>query len=374
MWEPAVRAADLGQTLQALAHGERLKIVRFLLNREATAGEIADALAIGAGQARRQLRALTAAGLVDSYPSAEGERFKLDQQAVALVSASVIRLLTPGPGGARRPGLAGADDADVFTIRVPDAPATCLSCQNSPFVAKVLDDLDTVLREARAYHSRLLHLSSQVLTAHEAERKRIARELHDDTAQSLTSILVRLRLLERSLKNSESRRKVEELHDLTGTALDSVRRMAVDLRPTALDDLGLEAALRSYIEKFCSSWPVQVRFSTTNIRRRLPPDVELVLYRVAQEALSNIAKHSSARSAEVSLVRRSNVVTLTIRDDGRGFDPANLTPSSGGGLGLFGMRERMSLVGGSLEIDSAPDSGARITGRVSLRGRAGAAR
>jgi signal transduction histidine kinase len=233
----------------------------------------------------------------------------------------------------------------------------------------VLDDLDRVLAEARTYHGRLQQLSSQVLTAHEGERKRIARELHDDTGQALTSILVRLRLLEKTVADEGVRRNVEELRELTGNALDSVRRMAVDLRPSALDDLGLVPALHSYAEKYSTAWPIKVTFSAEGLKKRLPPNVELVLYRIVQEALTNVAKHSGASAVEINLRRHSNTVTVTVYDDGKGFDIREVTRTDGSGLGLFGMRERLALVGGAIDIESAPGRGTTIIARVPLQDR-----
>jgi signal transduction histidine kinase len=230
----------------------------------------------------------------------------------------------------------------------------------------VLDDLGAALDEARAYHGQIQEMSSRILTAHEEERKRIARELHDDTAQAITSILVRLRLLEHSAEREEVLRNVEELRELTSGALDSVRRMAMDLRPASLDDLGLAPALQSYAEKFSQSTPVAVSLEVEGIGRRLPRDVELVLYRVFQEALTNVSRHASAKTALVQLARRRNEVTLVIQDDGEGFDQDELSPTHGTGLGLFGMRERLTLVRGVVEVESKKGKGTKIVARVPL--------
>ncbi len=341
-------------------------MLKFLAAGSADASDVARALRLPAATARRHLRGLASSGLVHAYPASDGEMFALNDQLLALLNGSLVRHLSRAANdGARR--AQSADALNVLSIDVPPPPDACLTCQNSDFVRTVLTDLDHVLVEARQYHTRLQQMSSQVLSAHEGERKRIARELHDDTAQSLTSILVRLRLLERSADDPVIRQNVEELRELTAGALDSVRRMAVDLRPSALDDLGLVAALHSYAEKYSQRWPIPVRFSTTGVKRRLPPEMELVLYRVAQEALSNVAKHSAARSAEISLSRKSSVVTLKILDDGRGFDTHHISPDDGRGLGLFGMKERMALVGGSLEIESAPHAGTSVIARVPVR-------
>lgn len=254
------------------------------------------------------------------------------------------------------------------TSAVPSAPIACTICDNRDFVGGVLGDLGHALREAREYHDRIQEMSSQVLTAHEAERKRIARELHDDTAQALTSILVRLRLLERTADDADVLRNVEELRELTSGALDSVRRMAMDLRPAALDDLGLVPALRAYAERFSENWPIKVTVNVDGVRRRLPAEVELVLYRVVQEALTNIAKHSSAPLASVSLSRSHNEVTLRIEDNGVGFESRDKSPSDGRGLGLFGMQERLALVGGSVEIESKKGQGTTITAHAPVSG------
>ncbi len=364
--QPFASSADLARSLLSIAHPQRLEILKRLAAGPAGASDVASALGLQPATARRHLRGLAGAGLVRAYPASEGEMFTLNDQLLALLNGSLVHHFSraaTGPAARARP----ADAVNVLTLDVPAPPDTCLTCQNSNFVRAVLADLDRVLAEARRYHGRLQQMSSQVLSAHEGERRRIARELHDDTAQSLTSILVRLRLLERSVDDPAIRQNVEELRELTASALDSVRRMALDLRPSALDDLGLSAALNSYAEKFSQRWPIQVRFSTRGIRRRLPLETELVLYRVAQEALSNVAKHSSARSAEVSLSRKSGIVTLKIHDDGRGFDTDDISPEDGRGLGLFGMKERVALVGGSLEIESAPHAGTSIVARVPVR-------
>lgn len=251
---------------------------------------------------------------------------------------------------------------------VPEEPEACRTCTNSAFVSGVLRELRVVLAEANEYRVQLRQMSSQVLTAHEAERKRIARELHDDTAQALTSILVRLRLLERSTKDENVLATAAELHELTSAALDSVRRMAMDLRPAALDDLGLVPALQAYAEKYSQRWPVVVNVSVKGLRRRVPADVELVLYRVLQEALNNVAKHAMAATVSVSLSRRHNEVTLRIWDNGVGFDVNSGRPADGSGLGLFGMRERLALVGGEAEVQSVRGKGTTVTARVPLAG------
>jgi signal transduction histidine kinase len=348
--------------LRGLADQGRLDVLRLLAVGIGDPRQVSEKLGIPLPLAIRHLRALESLGLARSGPG--DEVYQLVHHTVRLLNATLVYNLT-GEGVA--PG------AHEQGGPVPNPPLACTLCDNRGFVSGLLDDLGSAIDESREYHGRIQEMSQQVLTAHEAERKRIARELHDDTAQALTSILIRLRLLERTAEDEQVLQNVEELRELTASALDSVRRMAMDLRPASLDDLGLVPALESYADKFSQNWPVTVAVQAEGIRRRLPRDVELVLYRIVQEALTNIGKHSSARKATVVLRRRHNQVTLVVEDDGQGFDPENVQ-SSGTGLGLFGMRERLALVGGQLELESTRDVGTRIRAVVPLKARAGARR
>jgi signal transduction histidine kinase len=319
--------------------------------------EIADALGLPPQSVRRHLTVLEASAFVKRNPD-DGQRFSLDQRNMALLNASFLSL--QGKAGLKVSAETSPGPQESLLLEAPSPPEACLHCQNSSFVWQMLENLDRLLANARQYQARLHLMSSQVLAAHEEERKRIARDLHDDTAQALTSLLVRLRLMERSAEGSDVRESLEELRQLTADTLEGVRRMAVDLRPTALDDLGLVAALDSFTRAFSQRWPVKVSFSAKGLRRRVPPNVELVLYRVVQEALYNVAKHAQASTTTVRLNRTARAVTAIIEDDGRGFDVAEVMNSGDQGLGLFGMQERLGLIGGSLHIDSRPDQGTRI--------------
>lgn len=216
-------------------------------------------------------------------------------------------------------------------------------------------------------HSRRLteQLTQQVLSAQEEERRRIARELHDETAQSLATLGIYIDTvlsteaehMTPSLQNGLSR--VREVVDRT---LGGVRTIIADLRPSLLDDLGLAAALR---------WQAQHRLEPDGLRvdlqirgegRRLPPPVETALYRILQEAITNILKYAGASYVEIDLdLSRPDLVTARIEDDGRGFDRDTLGPTAHGqGVGIFGMQERANLVGGTLQIDSAPGEGTEV--------------
>lgn len=240
-----------------------------------------------------------------------------------------------------------------------------------PDVERLGETLNTMLDVLGEHRGLLQKLSEQVLEAQEDERKRIARELHDETAQSLTTLLIRLKILERARSAEEMGGQIEELRGLTLQTLEAVRKLAVELRPATLDDLGLVAALEAYTEGYASRIPLAtMEFSAQGFDDqdgRLPPQLELVLYRVVQEALTNAAKHSSARNVRVELRRNSSEVVARVLDDGSGFAVEEMMRSRERGLGLFGMQERLALVRGSLSIDSGPGQGTRIEARVPAR-------
>jgi two-component system, NarL family, sensor histidine kinase UhpB len=204
-------------------------------------------------------------------------------------------------------------------------------------------------------------MSSLALTAQEEERRRLARELHDDTAQSLASLLVRLRVLERTEEPAELRGRLHEFRDLIAGALDDVRRMAMDLRPTLLDDLGLAPAVEAHTRDVAARWKLAVRVQNSDIDDRLPTEIELVAYRIVQEALVNAVKHASATVIDVSLTQRGRMLRIAVQDNGRGFAVAETLASRERGLGLFGMEERAALVGGAFEVASAPGQGTTVT-------------
>lgn len=232
-----------------------------------------------------------------------------------------------------------------------------------PDVERLGETLNTMLDVLGEHRGLLQKLSEQVLEAQEDERKRIARELHDETAQSLTTLLIRLRILERAKSATEMRGQINELRELTLQTLEAVRKLAVELRPTTLDDLGLLAALEAYTDSYRSRMPLQVGFEVRGFdddSARLPPQLELVLYRVVQEALTNAAKHSGAQHVRVELRRARDEVIARVTDDGQGFDVDDVMRSRERGLGLFGMQERLALVRGTLIIDSSPGQGTSI--------------
>ena len=204
----------------------------------------------------------------------------------------------------------------------------------------------------------------RVVEAQELERRRLARELHDETGQALTSILLRLKALEERTGDEASRAATQELRELVVSTLQDVRRLAVELRPTALDDFGLVAALERLTASFAEQTGISVDFETALADERLPEEVETALYRIVQESLTNVVKHARARRVSILLARKEGSVKAVVEDDGRGFDPAE---QAGDGFGLVGMSERLALLGGRLEVESDADAGTTIAAEVPVR-------
>jgi two-component system sensor histidine kinase UhpB len=196
----------------------------------------------------------------------------------------------------------------------------------------------------------------RAVAAQEAERRRLARELHDETGQALTSILLGLAAIERAESGDEVRAGIQELRQQVVETLQSVRRLAVELRPKALDDFGLEPALRRLGQSVREVSDVDVQVEARLGEGRLPADVETAVYRIVQEALTNVVKHAGARHVSVVVTRKNDTMSVVIEDDGKGFDVSR--PADG--LGLSGMRERVELLDGKLHVDSASGAGTTL--------------
>ncbi|HEY8406876.1 MAG TPA: GAF domain-containing protein [Gaiellaceae bacterium] len=200
----------------------------------------------------------------------------------------------------------------------------------------------------------------RIVAAQELERRRLARELHDETGQALTSILLGLRTIESAETPDDVKGAADELRELVLSTLHDVRRLAVELRPKALDDFGLEPALERLTTTFAEQTGLIVDYHA-RIPERLPTDVETALYRIVQEALTNIVKHAQATRVSVVVTRQRNSVKAVIEDDGVGFEQEETRED---GLGLLGMRERLQLVGGRFTIESAAGSGTTLVAEV----------
>lgn len=200
----------------------------------------------------------------------------------------------------------------------------------------------------------------RVVAAQEDERRRLALELHDETGQALTSILLGLKAIGAAKTREEAERAEADVRSLVVQALQDVRALAVELRPSALDDFGLAAA----VERLAQTFQERSGIETTTqaaLEGRLPPEVETVLYRVVQEALSNVVKHAGADHVSIVIGQRDGRVAATIDDDGHGFEESGVREDA---LGLLGMRERLALVGGTLRIESSPEAGTTIAAQV----------
>ena len=193
----------------------------------------------------------------------------------------------------------------------------------------------------------------RVVQAQELERQRLARELHDETGQALTSILLGLKQLE----GSESPEAVAALRELVVATLQDVRRLAVELRPKALDDFGLVPALERLTQGFAEHTGISVDLEASALTERPPVEVETAIYRIVQESLTNVVKHAQAHSVSVVVTRGDGRIKAVIEDDGRGFEPEN---AGGEGIGLVGMRERIELLDGSLTVESSERSGTTV--------------
>ncbi len=222
----------------------------------------------------------------------------------------------------------------------------------APRVATAVDSSQRVARDALR----------RVVAAQELERRRLARELHDETGQALTSILLGLRALEDARKDGDVRDAAGELRELVVATLQDVRRLAVELRPKALDDFGLVPALERLVASFREQTGMTLELEARLGEERLSGEVETALYRITQEALTNVVKHAQARRVSIVLTRRGGTVTALIEDDGRGFEERADTE----GLGLLGMRERVELINGRLTVETREGAGTAIVAEVPI--------
>jgi signal transduction histidine kinase len=202
----------------------------------------------------------------------------------------------------------------------------------------------------------------RVVAAQEEERRRLALELHDETGQALTSILLGLKAIGGAQSKEDAERAEAEVRALVVQALQDVRALAVELRPSALDDFGLGPALERLAHTFAERSGIET-IVETHVDGRLPPEIETTLYRVVQEALSNVVKHAAAGHVSIVVAQRGSSVAATVDDDGQGFDEADIRADA---LGLTGMRERLALVDGALEIESKPGAGTTVAAQVRI--------
>jgi len=250
---------------------------------------------------------------------------------------------------------------DQLEVRVLERTAE-LSEANQALQAEMVQR-----QRAEEAHREVLR---RLVAAEETERGRVSRELHDRLGQDLTALKLGLQIVRKqSACPPPLRKSVIKLESLADGLMRDLHRLAWDLRPAALDDFGLELALRRYANEWATLSGVPVDFDSQGVTsQRLAREVETVLYRIAREALTNVLRHAKANQVSILLQRRADHVSLIVEDDGRGFDAAAMlrAPASQGKLGLLGMQERATLAGGSVQIESSPGAGTTVLVRMPL--------
>lgn len=228
----------------------------------------------------------------------------------------------------------------------------------------------TLFEEVQDGHSRLRVLSHKLIDAQETERKHISRELHDQVGQALTALQINLQGLQYSLDKGVGADQLSESLTIVEDTLGQVHDLSLELRPSLLDDLGLVAALRWYLDRVADRAGLLAWFEAGSLRTRLPSDIETACFRIAQEALTNVVRHASAKTVWVELTHSDSRLELSILDDGAGFDVRGASRLGGtsASLGLEGMRERTAAAGGKLKIRSSLGQGTEVRARFSLTG------
>jgi len=268
-------------------------------------------------------------------------------------SGSKIQALLHGGGGAQVPA--------HLSIR----PLARNGAKSATFGIVVTD-----MTEARRNEEMLRTLTHRVVQAQEAERRLVALELHDNITQHLCAIAARWAALANKLpvREKASRGEVMKLSEMLGQTVEEVQRIARNLRPSVLDEMGLVPALRATCTEFAQRTGVSLKLACKPLTARLPAEAELALYRILQKALENVGKHARARHVRVHLTKQGDMVQLTIKDDGIGFDPDQppARRKKKRDFGLLRMRERATYVGGALIVKSAPRAGTEIVARIPL--------
>jgi len=275
-------------------------------------------------------------------------------------------------GGQLAPALTGISEADLVALtlcstsmdlrqRTAELTQTTGALRHSEERLKTLsDDLRHALDERRRLVNRLV-------SAQENERQRVARELHDHLGQYAAAMLFRLKTADQASNwHDEWHENLGELKTMALAMSQEIHRLSWELRPAALDELGLEVAIANYVETWSGRFNLVVDFVANLRGRRLSAPVEIVLYRVLQEAVTNVAKHAQAEKISVVLEAKPSEVSMIVEDNGIGIGDTNVSFPAGpaSGFGLVGIRERLALVGGSLVIESAPNCGTTLCCRI----------
>ena len=308
-----------------------------------------------AGAPLETLRGSTFQRLVSSAERASFEEFLRDGSA-----QRVTREFKLATGN-------GATPVAISLSTLPlgaSSPVTSVSPDGAAVLMAIITDV-TYRKAAEATRARLLE---RLMSAEDDERRRIARELHDETGQSLTALLVGLRAIAEIAVVPDVQRIALQLRDVAANTVDDVGRLARGLHPAVLDDQGLAAAARRYAEDYVRSHGTALDFAAGELDSpRLTPLAAATMYRILQETLTNVARHAGARKIEVELTRDEAALELLVRDDGVGFDVSRAHEDASG-LGLHGMRERVTLLGGSIRIESKLGEGTLVRARIPVDG------
>ena len=258
-------------------------------------------------------------------------------------------------------------DGEEFPI---DASISQVSEQGTKFYTVILRDVSARMEAAAALErsrKELLEVGAAADAAREQDKNRIARELHDELGQALTMLQMDVAWCKEKLPAGEDAfaRRLDKMAGLLTGTVAATRRIAADLRPLVLDDLGLFPAVESLVENFRQRTGIPCELAVSNPEMQLPAAHSTAVFRVVQEALTNVARHAQAKHVEVAIEQHPTEVTLNIRDDGRGFMPHK--PRKAGSFGLIGLRERAYLIGGDATITSAPGQGTSIEVRLPIR-------
>lgn len=297
----------------------------------------------------------------DLFPRAHARQIRTHDQA-ALERGTSVEVMEDVSVGAKEP-------RHIWVLRFP-----LRDVEGRRFLGGMAVDITEKVRAEEAVRA----LPHRIIAAQEGERRRVARELHDGVSQLLASVRFRLLAVEGWLHDRADdalRREVTRAKSYLASALREVRDISHNLRPRELDDLGLVAAIQSAVEELAERSKLRLTCRLVRLRKRLPPEVELVLYRIFQEAVANVLKHAQAKRITVELVREEGGVLLRISDNGRGFVAARKrTGGAHSSLGLVNMRERADFIGGTLTVKSVPHEGTTIEAWAPLprtRGKAG---
>jgi PAS domain S-box-containing protein len=306
--------------------------------------------------------------IVDFNPAAEAT---FGHARESIVGRPVAELMPAESRGAHRAGLARYMATGEHRILGRRIEVTAIRADGSEFPAELTvapvegkepplftASLRDITERVRAEEERR-RLLAELVRVQEDERRRIATEIHDDPVQAMTAVEMRLESLRRRIGSGEERRTVEQLGASVSAAIGRLRRLLVELRPARLDREGLGSALQALLDRLRADTGSDANLEDRTLVE-VPPDTGTVLYRIAQEAVTNIRKHAHAREVRVTLAERDGGILLRVRDDGQGFDPQRQAVETPGHLGLVSMRERAELAGGKFRITSTLGTGTTV--------------